>query len=117
MAKKQVIEILKALSIHPKILILDEPTSSLTEIEIKELFSNIKILKEQGISIIYISHHLKEIFEIADVVTVLRDGKHICDSKIEGIDEDFLVSNMVGRKITNIYGERTQEISGDEDSF
>jgi ABC-type sugar transport system ATPase subunit len=117
MAKKQVIEILKALSIHPKILILDEPTSSLTEIEIKELFSNIKILKQQGISIIYISHHLKEIFEIADVVTVLRDGKHICDSKIEGIDEDFLVSNMVGRKITNIYGERTQKISGDKTLF
>jgi ABC-type sugar transport system ATPase subunit len=109
MAKRQVVEILKAMSVDPKILIFDEPTSSLTEVEIKELFSNIKKLKAAGISIIYISHHLSEIFEIADNVTVLRDGKYICNAKVKEIDEDFLVSNMVGRKIGNIYGERKAE--------
>jgi len=109
MAKRQVIEILKALSINPKILIFDEPTSSLSEKEVKELFNNIRKLKQQGMSIIYISHHLKEIFEVADTVTVLRDGKNVCDALVEDIDEDFLVSNMVGRKIINIYGERDKD--------
>jgi ABC-type sugar transport system ATPase subunit len=105
-AKRQVVEILKAMSVHPKILILDEPTSSLTEVETKELFQNIRKLKQEGISIIYISHHLPEIFEIADTITVLRDGRHICDANVAEIDEDFLISNMVGRKIGNIYGQR-----------
>ncbi len=109
MAKKQVVEILKALSVNPKILILDEPTSSLTEIETMELFDNINKLKKTGISIIYISHHLSELFEIADVVTVLRDGKKIVDKDVKGIDEDFLVKNMTGRTIGNIYGERKKE--------
>jgi len=105
-ANKQVVEILKAMSIQPKILILDEPTSSLTDFETQELFENIRKLKSEGIAIIYISHHLPEIFEIADTVTVLRDGKHICDASVQDIDEDFLISNMVGRTIGNIYGER-----------
>lgn len=105
-AKQQVIEILKAMSMNPKVLILDEPTSSLTELEVKELFNNIRILKEKGISFIYISHHLHEIFEIADRATVLRDGKYICDEDVNDIDEDYLVSKMVGRKIENIYGKR-----------
>lgn len=105
-AKRQVVEILKAMSVDPKILILDEPTSSLTEVETKELFTNIRRMKEAGMSIIYISHHLPEIFEIADSVTVLRDGKHICDAEVKDIDEDFLVTNMVGRTIGNIYGQR-----------
>lgn len=105
-ANQQVVEILKAMSFNPKVLILDEPTSSLTEVEKKQLFKNIRILKEKGISFIYISHHLNEIFEIADTVTVLRDGEYICEAAVKDIDEDFLVSKMVGRKITNIYGER-----------
>jgi ABC-type sugar transport system ATPase subunit len=117
MAKRQVVEILKAMSVNPKILILDEPTSSLTEVETKELFSNIRRLKEAGISIIYISHHLTEIFEVADTVTVLRDGKHICDAAVKDIDEDFLVSNMVGRTIGHIYGERDPQAAIGETFF
>ena len=105
MAKRQVVEILKAMSIDPKVLILDEPTSSLTEVETNELFTNIRKLKDDGISVIYISHHLSEIFEIADTVTILRDGKRVCDAKVCDIDENFLVSNMVGRTLGNIYGE------------
>jgi ABC-type sugar transport system ATPase subunit len=106
LAKQQVVEILKAMSLNPKVLILDEPTSSLTEVEVKELFQNIAILKERGIACIYISHHLPEIFEIADTVTVLRDGQYVCDAVVADIDEDFLVSKMVGRTLGNIYGQR-----------
>lgn len=109
LAKQQVVEILKAISLNPKVLILDEPTSSLTELEVKELFKNIDILKERGISFIYISHHLPEIFEIADTVTVLRDGRYICDAVVDDIDEDFLVSQMVGRTLGNIYGRRQDD--------
>ena len=76
-ANQQVVEILKSLSLNPRILVLDEPTSSLTSTEKEELFKNIRKLKRTGISFIYISHHLNEIFEIADRVTVLRDGKYV----------------------------------------
>ncbi len=108
-ANQQVVEILKAMSFNPKVLIMDEPTSSLTEMEVKQLFKNIRILKNKGISFIYISHHLHEIFEIADTITVLRDGEYICDANVRDIDEDFLVTKMVGRKIENIYGRREPE--------
>jgi len=105
-ANQQVVEILKAMSFNPKVLILDEPTSSLTEKEVKQLFKNIGKLKSEGISFIYISHHLQEIFEIADTVTVLRDGQYVCDVRVDDIDEDFLVTKMVGRKLENIYGQK-----------
>ncbi|GMQ58824.1 sugar ABC transporter ATP-binding protein [Vallitalea sediminicola] len=108
-ANQQVVEILKAISFNPKILILDEPTSSLTEIEVNRLFDNIRMLKKKGISFIYISHHLHEIFEIADSVTILRDGKYICNANVKDIDEDFLIRNMVGREIVNMYGERKED--------
>ena len=108
LANQQVVEILKAMSLDPKILILDEPTSSLMETEIKQLFENIRILKDRGIACLYISHHLNEIFEIADTVTVLRDGAYICDAVVSDIDVDFLITNMVGRKIENIYGKREE---------
>jgi ABC-type sugar transport system ATPase subunit len=105
-ASQQVVEILKAISTEPSVLILDEPTSSLTEIEVDRLFDNIRTLTKKGIACIYISHHLSEIFRIADRVTVLRDGRFVCDADVAGIDEDFLVSNMVGRTISDIYGEK-----------
>lgn len=108
-ANQQVVEILKAMSEHPKVIVLDEPTSSLTEVEVHQLFKNIRKLKESGISFIYISHHLSEIFEIADTVTVLRDGMKVADAEVSQINEDFLVSNMVGRSIENIYGKRSKD--------
>ena len=108
-ANQQVVEILKAMSFKPKVLILDEPTSSLTEVEVNQLFKNIDVLKKKGISFIYISHHLNEIFKIADRVTILRDGQYVCDREVKDIDENFLVSNMVGRTLSNIYGERSPE--------
>ena len=106
---QQVVEILKAMSEHPQIIILDEPTSSLSETETRQLFKNVRKLKEQGISFIFVSHHLSEIFEIADTVTVLRDGQTVTSAKVSEIDEDFLISNMVGRSISNIYGKRSPD--------
>ena len=105
-ANQQVIEILKAMSEEPKVIVLDEPTSSLTEVEVAQLFENIRRLKKEGIAFIYISHHLSEIFEIADTVTVLRDGQKVITAAVKDVDEDFLISHMVGRAIDNIYGHR-----------
>ncbi len=109
-AKQQVVEILKAISQQPKVLILDEPTSSLTTIETSLLFRNIRALKEKGVSFIYISHHLPEVFEIADRVTVLRDGKVVDTFKTSDVDEETLIQKMVGRELVDMYGSRCAKI-------
>jgi ABC-type sugar transport system ATPase subunit len=108
-ANQQVVEILKAMSFNPKVLILDEPTSSLTSTEVNQLFINIRKLKEQGVAIIYISHHLHELFEIADRVTILRDGNYVYTGSLNEVDEEFIITKMVGRKIENIYGRREEQ--------
>ncbi|MDA8410456.1 MAG: sugar ABC transporter ATP-binding protein [Treponema sp.] len=113
-AMQQIIEVLKAISTDPSVLIMDEPTSSLTELETSRLFENIRRLTERGIACLYISHHLSEIFEIADSVTVLRDGRFVCEAEVKDVDEDFLVANMVGRTIADIYGARRDPASFDE---
>jgi len=110
MAHRQIIEVLKAISLRPRILILDEPTSSLSATEIDRLFDNISRLKSEGVSFIYISHHLPEIFRIADRVTVLRDGKIAGTFGIGEVDEESLVKRMVGRELTNMYGKRISQI-------
>jgi ABC-type sugar transport system ATPase subunit len=105
MSHRQIVEVLKAISLRPKILILDEPTSSLGAAEIDRLFLNIRRLKSEGVSFIYISHHLPEIFRVADRVTVLRDGRNAGTFNISQVDEESLVKRMVGRELTNMYGE------------
>ncbi len=100
---KQSVEIAKALSYNSRILLLDEPTSSLTGPEIENLFGIIRKLKAKGIAIIYISHHLDEIFKICDRVHILRDGNTVDIMPIEEAREEVLVSKMVGRDIKNIY--------------
>ena len=105
-ALRQVVEILKAISQDPRILILDEPTSSLTAVETQLLFENIGQLKEQGTSVIYISHHLPEIFEVADRVTVLRDGRNVETCNVADVTEDQVVRKMVGRELIDMYGRR-----------
>jgi len=105
-AHQQLVEILKAMAIEPKILVLDEPTSSLTAPEVERLFDNMRRLKAQGVSFIYVSHHLPEVFEIADRVTVFRDGKHVHTTRVSDITERELVSRMVGRELADLYGER-----------
>jgi ABC-type sugar transport system ATPase subunit len=108
MGQQQILEILKAISTDPKVLILDEPTSSLTEGEIVYLFQNIRKLQAQGMSIIYITHKLSEIFQIAGRVGVMRDGRYISDRKIDEVTENDLVATMVGRQITNLYGTQSR---------
>ena len=105
-AEQQVVEILKAVAREPRVLILDEPTSSLTAVEIELLFTNIRRLRDQGLSIIYISHHLSEVFEIADRVTVLRDGNVVETCQVKDVTEEDLVKKMVGRELADMYGTR-----------
>ncbi|KUK82679.1 MAG: ABC transporter related [Petrotoga mobilis] len=105
-AKQQLIEIAKALVKNCNILILDEPTSSLTENETKILFDILKELKSEGITSIYISHKLDEIFELADTVSVLRDGKLIDTRPIGEVKESDLIKMMVGREINQMFPKR-----------
>ena len=109
-AQQQVVEILKAIARKPRVLILDEPTSSLTTAETQLLFRNVRRLKEAGQSVIYISHHLSEVFELADRVSVLRDGKHVATCPIGEVTEDDLVRKMVGRELVDMYGSREDAI-------
>ncbi len=101
-ARQQMVEIAKALSMHARILILDEPTAALTDHEIEQLFKVIRDLKAQNVAMVFISHHLDEIAEIADTVSVLRDGQLI-DEVPATTSEAELVRLMVGREITNQY--------------
>lgn len=105
-SEKQMVEITKALSFDSKLIIMDEPSSSLTSDEMKELAKIIYQLREKGISIIYISHKLDEIFEFCSVVTIMRDG-HVIDTKcINDITRSEMIAKMVGRTIENEYPER-----------
>ncbi len=101
--KQQLVEIAKALSLNAKVIIMDEPTGALTVSETEKLFSVIMELKEQGHSIVYISHRLKEIFEICDDVTVMRDGELVSEQSIDELDEDKIIEMMVGRKLSEQY--------------
>lgn len=102
-AEQQRVEIAKALAIEAKVLILDEPTATLAEQEIEDLFQVIRDLTAHGIAVLYISHRLDEIFRIADRVTVMRDGRVVDTLPIGELDEEKLVSMMVGRKVENLY--------------
>jgi ABC-type sugar transport system ATPase subunit len=111
-AKKQVVEICKALQRNVTLLILDEPSAALTETEIEIMFGLIKKMQEKGITIIYISHRIEEIFKIADRVTILRDGKTIITDDINNLDRASLIKYMTGRQIVDIYPPKSK-ISGD----
>jgi ABC-type sugar transport system ATPase subunit len=104
MGQQQILEVLKAISSNPKVLILDEPTSALTEAEAAFLFANIRKLQREGMSFIYITHKLSEVFQIADQVMVMRDGKYVGKRDVHEVTESDLVSMMVGREIRNLYG-------------
>ncbi|MDR3689167.1 MAG: sugar ABC transporter ATP-binding protein [Fimbriimonas sp.] len=102
-ATRQLVEIARAVALDSKIVVLDEPTSSLTQADVEKLFEVVNILKEKGTAIIYISHFLDEIKRICDQMTVLRDGVNVGESKVGAVDTDMIVSMMVGRKIDTIY--------------
>lgn len=102
-AQKQMIEIIKAISRDSRVIIMDEPTSALTKIETKYLFEQIQKLKEKGVSILFISHKLDEVYAVCDTVTVLRDGQYIGTKLLHEVDEAGLIRMMVGRDVSDIY--------------
>ncbi|MBR3126357.1 MAG: sugar ABC transporter ATP-binding protein [Mogibacterium sp.] len=113
-ANRQIVEITRAVSAKAKCVIFDEPTSSITEKDTENLFRIVKKLRENGVGIIYISHRLDEVFELADRVTVLRDGQTVGTITGDDINQETLVSMMVGRKLDQFYireGKPTDEIA------
>lgn len=109
-AQAQMLEIVKAISINAKVILMDEPTSSLTENEVDFLFNKIKELKERGITVIYISHKMEEVFAISDYITVLRDGEHISTVPASKTDVSQVIEMMVGRKMNEVYPKKTSQI-------
>ncbi|MBE5203382.1 ribose ABC transporter ATP-binding protein RbsA [Pectobacterium quasiaquaticum] len=109
---QQMVEIAKVLSFESKVIIMDEPTDALTDTETASLFSVIKELQSQGCGIVYISHRLKEIFEICDDITVFRDGQFIGERPVSDLEEDTLIEMMVGRKLEDQYP-RSNKVPGE----
>lgn len=108
-SKLQLVEIARAISYDAKIIIMDEPTSSLTENEVDYLFKIINQLRDEGRSIIYISHKMEEILRISDDVTIMRDGKYVGTWEAKDIDQDFIIKNMVGRDLSNRFPVKEQK--------
>lgn len=102
-SQMQLVEIAKAISVNAKVIIMDEPSSSLTQAEVEKLFSIIRILKEDGCGIIYISHKMDEILEISDDVSIMRDGQYIGTWPASELTTDKIITQMVGRQMSNLY--------------
>ena len=102
-ANTQMVEIAKAISYDSSLIIMDEPTSAITEREVAHLFKIIRTLKEKGVAIIYITHKMDEVFQIADDITVFRDGRHISTVPAIETDRNSLIAMMVGRELTNLF--------------
>ena len=113
-SERQLVEIVKAVRLNPRYLILDEPTSSLSEEEVKILFSMIEQLKAEGCAIIYISHKMSEIFTICDLVTVFRDGKYIGTDSVENLNQAELVKMMIGRDLQHAFPEKIDSVRDDD---
>ncbi|MCI9394256.1 MAG: sugar ABC transporter ATP-binding protein [Oscillospiraceae bacterium] len=105
-AEQQMVAIAKALAINAKVLVLDEPTAMLTDDETKTLFDAVRRLKKEGVSVIYVSHRMEEIFEICDTVTILRDGEQVGCAKVSEITSEEMIRIMSGRTIEDLYGDR-----------
>lgn len=110
LAQIQMIEIIKAVSCDARLIIMDEPTSSLDSEETEHLFRVIRDLKKKGVAIIYISHRMDEIFQICDKVSVFRDGTYVSSRMMEGVTKDELISMMVGRQVENVFPKTDCEI-------
>ena len=102
-ANTQLVEIAKAISYDSSLIVMDEPTSAITEAEVANLHNIIRSLKEKGVSVIYITHKMDEVFKICDEVTVLRDGRYVDTSPIQVLSHDLLIQKMVGRELTNMF--------------
>ena len=102
-SEQQLVEIAKSVSLDCKLLILDEPTSSLTDKETRKLFEVVRSLKQENISILFISHRMPEIFAICDRVSVFKDGRYVCTMNVPEINADDIIRAMVGRELGNLY--------------
>ncbi|WP_269933067.1 sugar ABC transporter ATP-binding protein [Aminobacter sp. HY435] len=111
-SNQQLVEIAKALTLDCRVLILDEPTAALTEPEAQRLFGIVRGLKARGISVVYISHRMAEIFSLCDRVTVFRDGRYVATDDIAAVTPDDVVRKMVGREITQLYPDKLQGTPG-----
>ena len=111
-SQMQSVEIAKAVAGNCRVLILDEPTSSLTQNEVEALFRIVEDLKKEGVAIVYISHKMDEILRISDEVTIMRDGQYIGTWESKGLTTDFIITKMVGRELTNLYPKRSN-VPGD----
>lgn len=109
-SQRQMVEIAKAVSYNSKVIVFDEPTSSLTEEEVEHLFKIINMLRDQGCGIIYISHKMAEILRISDEVTIMRDGKWIATKEAKNLTMDEIIRLMVGRELTNVYPPKVNKI-------
>ncbi len=112
--QQQMVEVAKALHLQAHLIIMDEPTASLSKREIDDLFQIVADLKRQGVSIIFISHHLEETFDISDRTTVLRDGRHIATMPTTSLTVDSLIRMMVGRELSEQIPKHTEEHAGRE---
>ena len=106
-AARQIVEICRAIAARARIILMDEPTSSLQRDDVEHLFGLIRKFRDQEISVVYISHFLEEVREIADSFTVLRDGQSVATGEIHSASDDQLIAHMVGRSIENLFPSRT----------
>lgn len=112
-AQIQMVEIAKAVSYNSKLIIMDEPTSSLTQVECENLFRIIESLKKQGISFIYISHKMEEIYRVCDEITVMRDGQYILTGKTNELSQDELIHSMVGRRLSTLFPKQDNAVGNE----
>ncbi|MCL4155837.1 UNVERIFIED_CONTAM: hypothetical protein GTU68_064502 [Idotea baltica] len=105
---QQAVEIAKAISLDVRVLIMDEPTASLSAHEVDRLFEQVSRLRERGVAVLFISHRLDEVFRISDRITVFRDGQHISTRPVDEVTQDLLVREMVGRDVEEFFGRKQQ---------
>ena len=113
LAEQQTVEIARAISLNVRVLIMDEPTASLSAHEVELLMKVVNTLRDNGVAILYISHRLEEVFGIADRVTVLRDGRHISTKPIGEVTSEGMIADMVGREIDEFFGQRVKQAHTD----
>ncbi|MDP9796752.1 rhamnose transport system ATP-binding protein [Catenuloplanes nepalensis] len=105
-ADQQIVEIAKALSVHAKVLIMDEPTAALSGVEVERLFSVVRSLRDEGAAIMFISHRFEEITALCQRVTIMRDGRHVCTERIEDLTVDDMIRRMVGRDLSTLFAKQ-----------
>jgi rhamnose transport system ATP-binding protein len=113
LAEQQTVEIARAISLDVRVLIMDEPSASLSDHEVRRLFGVARALRDAGVAVVYISHRLEEVFELADRVSVMRDGRHISTRPVAEVDQGQLVTEMVGRDMAGRFARRPSQATGE----